>query len=118
MDTKKVYDLVGGNYEDAMTRLRKPERIEKFLKLFLKDTSFIELKKNMEAGDMDQAFVAAHTAKGVCANLSLERLRALVSDLTEDLRDGKDPDHARAAYPEVAACYEMTIQTIKENLEP
>ena len=117
MDTKKVYELVGGDYDDALTRLRKPERIAKFLKFFLKDGSFAELKTSMENGDMEKAFAAAHTAKGVCANLSLEKLRAMVSDLTEDLRGGKDIEHARIFFPEVEACYQKTVETIREYME-
>ena len=117
MDTKTIYEMIGGDYEEALGRLRKPERVEKFLKLFLKDTTFSELKASMEAGDLETAFRAAHTAKGVCANLSLERLRAKASDLTEDLRDGHDPEHAKLAYPDVEACYEETVRIIRENLD-
>ena len=117
MDVKTVYELVGGDYEDVVKRLRKEERVGKFLGLFLKDTAFGDLKAAMEADDMEKAFVAAHTAKGVCGNLSLERLRRMVSDLTEDLRGGKDIAHAKEVYPEVAACYEKTVEIIKSHLE-
>ena len=116
MDTKTIYEMIGGDYDDALSRMRKPERVEKFLGLFLKDGSFGQLKECMEKDDMTGAFAAAHTAKGVCANLSIERLRALVSDLTEDLRGGKDIAHAREVWPAVEACYEETAQTIKEAL--
>ena len=117
MDVRNVYEKIGGDFDDVMSRLRKEERVEKFLKLFLKDTSFAELKESMEKNDIPAAFKAAHTAKGVCANLSLERLRAKASALTEDLRDGKNIPHAMEYYPEVMACYEETVKTIQESVE-
>ena len=114
MTVKEFYEQIGGGYEDAMSQLRKEERIAKYLGMFLRDDSFAMLKEGMESGDMEKAFRGAHTLKGVSANLALKRLKEAVSELTEDLRGGKDLEHARAAYPGTAALYEQAVLAIRE----
>ena len=74
MTVKECYEAMGGDYEDVMRRLRKDERVEKFLMKVLDDKSFQLLTDSMEAQNMDEAFRAAHTLKGICQNLSLNRL--------------------------------------------
>ena len=40
MTLEQLYQEIAGNYADIKDRLRKEERIEKFVFLFLKDTSY------------------------------------------------------------------------------
>ena len=114
LTVKEFYDKIGGSYDTAMSQMRKEERVAKYAGMFLRDDSFAMLKEGMESGDMEKAFRGAHTLKGVAGNLAFAELRDLVSALTEDLRNGKDIEHAKAAYPETAACYEKVIAAIKE----
>ena len=116
MTIQEFYDRIGGGYEDAMALMRKEERVRKYLGMFLKDETFAALEQAMGADDMEAAFTAAHTLKGVTANLSLTRLQQLSSALTEDLRYGRDLPHAREAFPEVAACYRETTEAIRQLL--
>ena len=117
MTVKEFYERIGGGYDQAMSQMRKEERVAKYLRMFLRDESFSMLKSAMESDDMQQAFAGAHTLKGVSANLALSHLNSLVSALTEDLRGGRDIPHAREAYPEVAACYDDVIKAITEFTE-
>ena len=114
MTVKEFYDKIGGGYEDAITQLRKEERIARYIKMFPGDDSFSTLADALKSGDIETAFRGAHTLKGVCANLAFARLRALASDITEDLRGGKDPAHAQQAFPEVEECYRQVIAAIEE----
>ncbi len=45
---------------------------------------------SMEAGDMTEAFRAAHTLKGVCQNLSITALYHSSAELADRLRDGQE----------------------------
>ena len=65
MTVKECYDAMGADYEDVLGRLRKDERIQKFVLKLLNDKSYELLINSMEAGDMNEAFRAAHTLKGV-----------------------------------------------------
>ena len=114
MNVKEFYESVGGDYNEAMSLLRKEERAAKYLGMFLRDDSFSILKEGMDNDDMELAFRGAHTLKGVAGNLCLARLKKLASDLTEDLRNGADIEHAKAAYPAVADCYKEVIDKIQE----
>ena len=40
MTIQECYENIGANYDEILGRIGKTERIEKFLKLFLKDDSY------------------------------------------------------------------------------
>ena len=90
MTVKECYDAMGADYEDVLGRLRKEERIQKFVLKLLNDKSYELLINSMEAGDMNEAFRAAHTLKGVCQNLSITTLYHSSAKLADRLRDGQE----------------------------
>ena len=73
----------------------------------------------MEEGSREGAFRAAHTLKGVCSNLSLNRLLLSVSKLTELLRPETEslPAGADALFEEVRLDYELTVNAIHSFLD-
>ena len=85
MTIEQCYQKMGGNYTEVCGRLPSQRLVEKFVRKFLDDRSYAELTAAMAAGDHDAAFRAAHTLKGVAANLSFTKLRASASELTEKL---------------------------------
>ena len=89
MTLKECYAALGGNYDEVMGRLRSERLVQKFVLKFLNDGSYQMLKDSLAAGDRDEAFRAAHTMKGVCANLAFNELLESSEALTEALRDGK-----------------------------
>lgn len=113
MDLKECFEAFGGNYNDVMGRLLTENRVKKFLFMFLKDTSFNELEAAIERKDYDSAFRAAHTLKGVCANLGIEKLGETASEITEALR-AKDNDAACKLFTKVAESYCSTVDAIKQ----
>ena len=86
MNLEDFFKSVGGDYETGITRLPGESLIKKFLGKFLYDPSFSSLKSAFEKGDVEGAFLAAHTLKGTAANLGLDDLANSASDLTELLR--------------------------------
>jgi HPt (histidine-containing phosphotransfer) domain-containing protein len=86
MTIKECYDAMGADYEDVLNRLRKEDRVAKFLRKVPEDPSYDLLCRSMESRDLEEAFRAAHTMKGICQNLSLNSLYQPVSHLTELLR--------------------------------
>ena len=85
MTLKECYDALGGNYEDTVRRLYN----EKFLFKFEEDPSFENLKKALEEENLEAAFRAAHTLKGVAQNMGFDNLAESSSVLTEALRSRK-----------------------------
>lgn len=115
MRVEECYKDIGGNYQEALGRLVSPALVEKFIVKFLDDGSYEELCRQMESGGREDAFKAAHTLKGVCANLSITKLCGSVSELTEELRygDAEVSDMARKLFEPVKEDYDMTVSTIR-----
>lgn len=115
MTIQECYEKMGGNYAEVVGRLRTDERVQKFLMLFMKDTSFQDLQHGIETNNVEEAFRAAHTLKGICGNLSLTKLLTIAEELTEALR-GKPavgPD-VPPLYENAKAAYESIMQAIKD----
>ena len=118
MDVKDCYREFEGNYEDALSRLMNDTLIEKFLKKFLNDDSYNSLSVSIENRDYHEAFKAAHTLKGVSLNLSLSRLSASASEITEYLRDCDnkiiDETVLFRLFDSVSKDYRMTVEVIEK----
>ncbi|MDO4305316.1 MAG: Hpt domain-containing protein [Eubacteriales bacterium] len=103
MTLKECYDVLGGDYENAVGRLMNDRILQKFVFKFLNDGSYDMLIRSMEAEDYKEAFRAAHTMKGVCQNLSFTVLGESSSHLTEALRAEKSEE------------YQELLEAVKED---
>ena len=74
MTIQECYEAIGGNYEDVLRRLRSEALIRKFTLKFIEDQSYPLLKQALGDNNYEEAFRGAHTLKGVCQNLSFDRL--------------------------------------------
>ena len=113
MTIKECYEAMGGDYEDVLKRLMNEARIQKFALMFKKDPSMSQLTQAMDAGDVETAFRAAHTLKGVCVNLGFDKLFSVSSALTEKLR-AKELDGTDEMFEKVKEQYEITIGAIQK----
>ena len=117
MTLEELYAQIDGDYEEALGRLRMEKLIGKFIVKYLDDQSGVQLISSWRAGDENGTFEAAHSAKGVCSNLSLNKLAAIASEITEALRPGNDALRAAtdidALVNSFEAAYDKTIESIK-----
>ena len=115
MTMRECYEAIGGNYEDVLGRLRSEALIRKFTLKFLEDQSYPQLKQALNDKNYEDAFRSAHTLKGVCQNLSFDRLCEVSHELTELLRGrtGEQPGIPEAM-EKVTEVYEMTMEEIKK----
>lgn len=91
----------------------------KFLLKFKDDQNFVLLRNSIERKDYEEAFKAAHTLKGVSANLGLTPICDSASKLTELLR-GKaaseiEVDKVIQEKEALIAAYDLFIKIIEEN---
>lgn len=77
---------------------------ERFLKKFLSDSTFGDLTKAFETGDAQAAMDAAHTLKGLTANLGFTKLFTITSEMVDFLRRNKFSE-ASGRYPELQDAY-------------
>lgn len=114
MTLSEFYSSIGESLNEVLERLRMESRVEKYLKLFLSDPSFTELKEAFAGNDAQTAFRAAHTLKGVAANLGLNKLSASSSELTEDLRPGAFTANSPTLLEIVEFDYNAAVEGIKQ----
>lgn len=116
MTIQECYERLGGSYREAKGRLMSDRLVEKFMLKFPQDKAMSELETALTTEDYEMAFRAAHTLKGVAANLAFSALQVSASELTEALRRSKTaPDeglvrNVREDYAktiDALACYQV-----------
>ena len=86
MTLKDCYMQMGADYEETVQRLRSESLILRLLLKFTKDTSYQELCQALADGNIEVAFRAADTVKGLCQKLGFKNLYEPSAELTERLR--------------------------------
>lgn len=112
MTIRECYQRMDGDFDEALRRLQTENLIKRIAVKFLRDESFAQLENALNADDVQEAFRAAHTLKGVSANLSFTRLNRSSAAITELLRS-EDLAAAKASFPEVAADYRLTAEALR-----
>lgn len=112
MTLKACYDAIGSDYEAALGRMGGSEKmLLKFAKKFPTDKTMQQLTDAFESEDWTTAFRMAHTLKGLCLNLGLDKLQKSASELTEALRDHV-ADNAAELLERVREDHKMTFDAL------
>ena len=116
MTLEELYAQIGGDYEEAIGRMRMEKLISKFIVKFLDDTSCNDIIEGWAEGNDTKCFEGAHAAKGVCGNLALPLLAEPASEITEALRPGNDALRAEmdldALIARFTEAYRKTVEGI------
>jgi HPt (histidine-containing phosphotransfer) domain-containing protein len=117
MTLKQCYEQFNGSYNDVVARFGGEQMVGKFVCKFLDDKSFNDIAKAIREGDCQAAFIAAHTLKGICQNLSIDGLGKSSAELCEELRGGNMK--VEELFKTVSEDYKITVEAItqykKEN---
>ena len=117
MQLEECYNAFGGSYQDIKSRLGSDALIKRFALKFLADTSYERLHVGLENKDYEEAFRAAHTLKGVCQNLSFQRLSGSSGELTELLRNYAtvpvDEEACSRLWHEVSEHYAQVVDALR-----
>lgn len=113
METRECYQEIGSDYDALLSRLGSEAIIRKFAIKFLKDTSYQTLERALAEKNVEEAFRAAHTLKGVCVNLGFDKLYEVSSALTEKLRAG-ELDGSDVLFEKVKEQYAITVSAIEK----
>lgn len=116
MTCKEFYDIVGGDYENVVNRFMSEENVLRFIPRFLTDTSFSLLGQGMAGRDINLAYRAAHTLKGIAQSFGFADLGKSAAVLTEVLRK-KTFDGADELFATVKSDYVKVIDAIKQFLK-
>lgn len=116
MTIQEFYNVLGGDYDEVISRLVKEERIIKYLTKFAGEDSLKPLHDGLDSEQYNDAFRAVHSIKGMCLNLGLETLRQSSSALCEELREGKPSKDISDMVNRVDSDYADAIKAIQELL--
>jgi len=115
MTVRECYDKMGGNYDEALSRLMKEERMAKYLGKFPLGGELNEMDQAIAAGDWETAFRAVHTLKGMALNLSITPLAEASAIFCDEIRPGVAPKNdITQMVAAVHSAYDVAIAAIKE----
>ena len=107
----------GINISDGMERLKLDKATyEGILCTFIQDSSFEMMNKAIDEKDVKNAFLHAHSLKGLSANLSMVNLYSLISPLVTTFRDGSF-ERVEELLPPVKEAYQLIIDVLKLESE-
>lgn len=111
MTLEVCYAEMGADYAEVLERLRDERLIRRYVLRFPDDPSYDALCRAMSGGRLEEAFLAAHTLKGITQSLGFGGLCASASALTEALRNGARAEADRLLQS-VTADYRRTVDSI------
>lgn len=113
---REVFEGYGGDYDATMARFMGNEKLYlKLLNMLFQDPNLQKLGDSIGAGDLAGAFEAAHTLKGVSANLGLTPFYQAVCVVVEPLRAKEQRDYA-PLYQAIQAEYRR-VEELRRRLE-
>lgn len=91
---KTILTNHGVDWNETMARFVNSEELYmECLEMLMQDESLPKLTAALKTGDLQTAFEAAHTLKGVAANMGLPALTGAASQLVEPLRNKTPLDY-------------------------
>lgn len=114
MNVKELYEAVGADYNDALSRLIDDARIKKYVLKYVDQPELSELEKAIKEKRWEDAFRNAHNIKGVSMNLSLTNLQKPTSDLCELLRGGNPCEDPLPLFEKVKQSHENFFAIVKK----
>ncbi|MCI9078571.1 MAG: hypothetical protein HFH68_06545 [Lachnospiraceae bacterium] len=104
---RKALENAGVNIDEVRERFMGDELfIDKCFKMFINDKTLVKLKEAVLNNNSNEAFIAAHTLKGVCGELSIYKLGSIVCQMSYMLKAG-DIKSASEIMPEALYEYEI-----------
>lgn len=114
---QEAYEKIGADYNDVVRRLTSEALVVRFAGKFLQDNSFENLRAALANNDVNGAFLASHTLKGIAQNMGFSNLFEPTNTLTEFLRPIPDSaEGSEAMFAAVEAEYNKTAEAIRAAL--
>lgn len=114
MSLETFYASIDGDLDGVRSRLITDERIAKFVGIFYDDPTYGNLVSAFDSDNMQEAFRAAHTLKGVSRDLGLSNIAGPATELADALRpdDAGNPANLQIVpdlYEQVKAAYDQVL---------
>lgn len=117
MKLEEFYQNISVDYNDVLKRLLRKPLVLKYLNMFLKDQTYVQLKEALQNQQGEEAFRHAHTLKGLCLNLELKSIVPSIVQLTDDLRNHEITSQVEDEFVEFSKQFESLCLQIQEVLK-
>ena len=109
---RDFYEKSGVDYDALVQRMMGKEAlVEKYLGIFIADTTYSELERAMDLQDYEAVGFKAHTLKGIALNLNFEKLGTLCTSIVSSVRSG-DTAELEPQFEQVKAEYTCIIKDL------
>lgn len=116
-DFKEIFEKYGADYETTMTRFMGNETMYlKFLDMFFQDQNMQKLDESVKQGELRAAFEAAHTLKGVAANMGLTPFYDAVCVMVEPLRANEQRDDYTVLFQKLQEEFQR-VEALRDELK-
>lgn len=113
-EQKSMLIAAGMDVDAALKRfMNNAGLLLKHARRFPDEGTWGRLLAALDVGDAEGGFAAAHTLKGITANLSLTALHDVTDAMTEDLRAG-NVEAARGRLSEATAAYDAVCSALRQ----
>ncbi|MDO4273103.1 MAG: Hpt domain-containing protein [Eubacteriales bacterium] len=113
MTLKEFAENTQMDFEGTLERFANMESLlVKFLKKFVSDPTYEELRTAIENQDFSTVERAAHTLKGVAGNLGFQKLFYINQEIVDAVRND-NVDKINTLFEEDKQEYEMIIENLK-----
>ena len=114
---QETFEAYGADYAATMERFMGNEAMYlRFLDMLFQDENLSKLGEALDGGDLQSAFAAAHTLKGVAANMGLTPLYVAVCAIVEPLRAGTPGCASAALYAGVQQEFQK-VRALRDALK-
>lgn len=114
---REIFENYGADYDTTMVRFIGNEQMYlKFMDMLFQDDNFQKLGSAINEHDLKAGFEAAHTLKGVAANMGLTPLYNSVCAIVEPLRARKEDEDYPVLYAEIQREFKR-VEALREELK-
>lgn len=114
MELKEILVEAGVEYEKVLERFSgNSALLRKFICRFPQDDTYGQLQAAMDRQNLGEVEMAAHTLKGVCANLGFDALSELCNQMVRVAR-GQEEGSLAALFAQVTQEYQRVLHCIEE----
>lgn len=114
---KDILEAYGVDYQPTMERFMRNEKLYlKFLDMLFQDKNLQKLGEALETNNLSISFEAAHTLKGVTANMGLTPLYSAICEIIEPLRAEKQHNDYQILYQKICLEFEK-VNELRQKLK-
>ena len=113
MQIREFYEAIGSDYQKVFARLCSNELIMKYVNAFSQDESYDKFVTEYQNGNLEEAFRAVYTLKGISLNLGFYLLSKSCIKITEALRGGENGVTPQMI-EELTQNYNLVVENIKK----